>query len=547
MRLAVVLVMLFTASASALEPTEVYRRAAAATVRIRTDRASGTGFVVDLEKGLVLTHREVVAKAERIEVTTRGKTTLGATRIDSDVAHQLALLEVPGLQKSGVSALPFAPMPKKASKIKGRRVYTVRGEWRFSQGILGDLRPASPGAHLVFVHDCTTDRGGPLLDTEARLLGLNLADSKSIPVSDLKGFLERERRQPREPREPRPEAEEGLGFLDRNRGEPEEPRKPEPRVSLPRGLAYGPYRHALKSRERRALEVRVNRMLKGIAGVFYRCPRCEGVGTVLEIIRPGFRREDGTYVDPAVRVVDCPRCRRAGKLFDEGKAEGAFRDLARAEQGGPEEFGKARREFMERLFASGRSYTRTTRFAVEVEGRYGVVRGARNNPFFPLHFKLQRRGAEYEWYLHDPRINGPFDFRREAGQVPAQALVAGVAAGDIVLLDDGTIVRICGIAVPGRDGKLPKEPLPTPVQRVRALVEKELVGKTVRLRSDKYSRVSCDGHAIAFLEVDGEDYGELLLRRGLVRRHPKHIHMRNHRYKKAETAAKRAGVGIWRK
>jgi len=34
---------------------------------------------------------------------------------------------------------------------------------------------------------------------------------------------------------------------------------------------------------------------------------------------------------------------------------------------------------------------------------------------------------------------------------------------------------------------------------------------------------------------------------GIVRRHPRHIHMRNHGYKKAETAAKRAKVGIWKK
>lgn len=62
---------------------------------------------------------------------------------------------------------------------------------------------------------------------------------------------------------------------------------------------------------------------------------------------------------------------------------------------------------------------------------------------------------------------------------------------------------------------------------------------------DKYATVTCDGHAIAFLELDGKDCGEELLRRGLARLHPKHMHRRFGTCRSAETEAKEAKVGIW--
>ena len=107
-------------------------------------------------------------------------------------------------------------------------------------------------------------------------------------------------------------------------------------------------------------------------------------------------------------------------------------------------------------------------------------------------------------------------------------------------------MRICGITVPISGGKVARPDLGTADETARAIVRKELSGKTVTLTSDKYSRLTCDGHAIAFVELEGKDYGEELIRRGLVRRHPKHGHMRFARYKKAESEAKKANVGIWK-
>ena len=104
-----------------------------------------------------------------------------------------------------------------------------------------------------------------------------------------------------------------------------------------------------------------------------------------------------------------------------------------------------------------------------------------------------------------------------------------------------------GIAIPGPKGKLPKSPVAMVNTLTRDTVAAELLGKTVEIKRDKYSTITLDGHPIAYIEVDGNDYGEGLLRRGLVRKHPKHAHQRNGTYIKTETAAKKAGAGIWAK
>ncbi|MHC4133355.1 MAG: thermonuclease family protein [Planctomycetota bacterium] len=49
--------------------------------------------------------------------------------------------------------------------------------------------------------------------------------------------------------------------------------------------------------------------------------------------------------------------------------------------------------------------------------------------------------------------------------------------------------------------------------------------------------------ALALLALDD---GAELLRRGVVRRHQKHRHSRNVAYQKAESAARKAQVGIWK-
>jgi endonuclease YncB( thermonuclease family) len=325
------------------------------------------------------------------------------------------------------------------------------------------------------------------------------------------------------------------------------PRSRLPRVAIPEGLRFGPYVHTYVSREKRALNSRMTSIIGGLRGLFSLCHTCKGAGSIRELVRAGYWADRETWIEPVYRTKVCPTCEGDRKLFHATKGERVFAQYTRREQQGRSgAFDVARDRFLRRLYATQRSFQTRTKVRIEVIGRYGVVHGAPNNPLFPLHFKLLPTGAKYEWYIHVEELNGSFRFGAETGHVPAQSVVAEVAAADILILPDGEIVRICGITVPIAGGKVAKPDLGSVHETARAVVRQELLGRTVALTSDKYSKLTCDGHAIAFVELEGKDYGEELIRRGLARRHPKHGHMRFARYKKAESAAKKAKVGIWK-
>ncbi|MGH7163344.1 MAG: thermonuclease family protein [Planctomycetota bacterium] len=84
-------------------------------------------------------------------------------------------------------------------------------------------------------------------------------------------------------------------------------------------------------------------------------------------------------------------------------------------------------------------------------------------------------------------------------------------------------------------------------EAVRDVVRAELRGGSVKLAADRYAQFTCDGAALSYVELDGKDYGEELLRRGPARMHPKHKHMRYGKYEKAEGEARKAGTGCWAK
>jgi len=246
---------------------------------------------------------------------------------------------------------------------------------------------------------------------------------------------------------------------------------------------------------------------------------------------------------PAVyETKTCHTCNGPGELFNKGKGASVFRAMTVVE-GDRRGYEGAEKRWLERLHSSKRSYYRRPRFATRVHGRYATVTGGRTNPLFPLQFKLLPKGRKYEWCLHVTELNGAFDRDRPAG---GSGLVAEVAAADILILEDGTIVRLCGICAPGPDGKAPPPDLAYPDEATRRIVRDELRGRKVRLERDKYTQMTCDGHPLVFVRLGEQDYGAELLRRGVVRRHPKHRHSRNVAYQKAESTARKAQVGLWK-
>jgi endonuclease YncB( thermonuclease family) len=302
-------------------------------------------------------------------------------------------------------------------------------------------------------------------------------------------------------------------------------------VQIPAGLRYGRYLHYLESREQAALKRRATRVMRDLAGLHHRCPRCSGSGVISVVVRRGYTAADGTVVPAEYESRTCPRCKGKRRLFRSGVASAAYERYGAPDGAGEE-------AFMRQARLSGSSFLQQPPIRAVVEGTYGTVYGPRGDALFPLHFVLLPDGRDYEWFL------GP-DTPHELVMAPGEATVAGVAAADILLLDDGTIVRVCGLVVTDKRGReLPPDATATN-ETVRLAARALILGKRVKLTPDKYARMTCDGHPLVFVEVNGGDYGELLLRAGLVRRHTRHKHARNMRYQRAETEAKKAQRGIW--
>ena len=134
-----------------LDPRDVYRRVLKSTAWLRfvvkgEGSYEGTGWVVDAEKGLLVTNEHVVAGVDEIEVyfpvKKDGKTVLSEAYylneveplsgkvIDRDTSVDLALVKVDFLPK-GIMALPLAA----ASPEPGEKVFTLGSQPRGSEGM----------------------------------------------------------------------------------------------------------------------------------------------------------------------------------------------------------------------------------------------------------------------------------------------------------------------------------------------------------------------------------------------------------------------------
>lgn len=154
---------------SRLEPTEVYQRLLKSTAWIRfvvegEGSYEGTGWVVDADKGLLVTNKHVVADVDEVEVyfpvekdgkaalqrdyyLNNVKPLLGQV-IDRDTDVDLALVKVDKLPK-GIIALPLAgesPQP-------GQRVFTLGSQPRGSEGMwiftTGEVRQVYRRSHAL--------------------------------------------------------------------------------------------------------------------------------------------------------------------------------------------------------------------------------------------------------------------------------------------------------------------------------------------------------------------------------------------------------------
>jgi S1-C subfamily serine protease len=221
--LALTLALLATAPAAAQDP-DLYARTLKATVLIVPSTGGGTGWVVDRDRGLVVTNEHVVGRDAEVAVIFPEYDADGrplaepvhyakarrvrAEVIDADGPRDLALLRLRERPPAGVTALrPAARDPRPAERVHSignpdasgamwvystgtvRQVY--RKAWRYQDGPARDARvvetqsPINPG-----------DSGGPVVNDAGEVVGVvsgRKADASlitwCIAAAEVRGYL----------------------------------------------------------------------------------------------------------------------------------------------------------------------------------------------------------------------------------------------------------------------------------------------------------------------------------------------------------------------
>ncbi len=160
----------------------------------------GSGFVIDAERGLIVTNQHVVGRAREIQVMDHQGRVLDAELLGADEGIDLALLRVK------TRDLPAVVLGDSSSLRVGADVFAVGNPYghghSVTRGILS-ARARSLGRDefdLFMQTDAAINpgsSGGPLFDSEGRVVGINTAiDSRgeaigfAMPVELLKGALE---------------------------------------------------------------------------------------------------------------------------------------------------------------------------------------------------------------------------------------------------------------------------------------------------------------------------------------------------------------------
>lgn len=155
--------------------------------------SAGSGVIIDARKGHVVTNHHVIDRAERITVTLKDRRSFEAKLIGSDVAADIALLEI---EPDGLQALPLGDSDELAV---GDLVVAIGHPFGLGQtatsGIvsaLGRSGIAREGYYEDFIQtDASINRGnsgGALVDLDGQLVGINSLIFSPSGVSAGLGF-----------------------------------------------------------------------------------------------------------------------------------------------------------------------------------------------------------------------------------------------------------------------------------------------------------------------------------------------------------------------
>ena len=204
-------------SADELNNIDIYKKARQATVYITsttvqrdiffqayTSQNLGSGVIVN-DDGFILTNYHVISGGRQIQVTLGDQTRYNATALDIDRSDDLALIKISPRKK-----LAFLPLGDSDRLQVGQKVLAIGNpfglEGTLTTGVvssIGRTIQATEGARLegMIQTDAAINggnSGGPLLDSEASVIGINTAilGEKNIgigfalPVNRAKALLE---------------------------------------------------------------------------------------------------------------------------------------------------------------------------------------------------------------------------------------------------------------------------------------------------------------------------------------------------------------------
>jgi S1-C subfamily serine protease len=174
--------------ARADDPKDIFERVAPATVQVVAGEAFGSGVVYDAENGLILTNAHVVAGQTALKVRFQDKEPFPVRLMGSDPCEDLAVLKLATPQEdleqvefgdSGelepgdeVTAIGY---PMGAGDIAREKAVLTTGVVQSPDVAMTDL-PSEPELPSTVQHSATLNlgnSGGPLLDSEGKLVGVN--------------------------------------------------------------------------------------------------------------------------------------------------------------------------------------------------------------------------------------------------------------------------------------------------------------------------------------------------------------------------------------
>lgn len=173
------------------------------TVTLRPDvffsidaaEGAGSGSVLD-ENGHILTNNHVISGANEVNVTLHDGNSYEAKLIGRDVVNDIAVLRIAAPAES----LYPIPLGDSSQILVGQKIYAMGNpfglERTLTVGIISSLNrtlPSSTGRMLksIIQIDAALNRGnsgGPLIDSRARLIGMNTAIASSTGQNSGIGF-----------------------------------------------------------------------------------------------------------------------------------------------------------------------------------------------------------------------------------------------------------------------------------------------------------------------------------------------------------------------